>query len=147
MWLSGVFDRHPKLKVLIAHAGGTVPFLSGRIDSCVQHERHFPENENGARGPKRELKQVMRENVWLDAVVYSSAGVKAAVDVVDKDRVLFGTDHPFFPPLEDGVEEWVSVETNVEAVTEAFGPDEEGAKAVLGKTAIELLRLDDSEAG
>ena len=142
MWLCGVFDRHPRLKVLIAHAGGTVPFLSGRVDSCVQHERHFPENADGKRGPKRGLRDVLRENVWLDAVVYSSAGVKAAVDVVGKDRVLFGTDHPFFPPLEEGAEEWLSVGTNIEAVKEAFGEDEGGARAVLGKTAIELLGLD-----
>ncbi|KAF6231497.1 hypothetical protein HO173_010249 [Letharia columbiana] len=142
MWLSGVFDRHPKLKVLIAHAGGTVPFLSGRINSCVQHERHFPENEGGGRGPKRGLKEVLRENVWLDAVVYSPTGVRAAVEVVGKDRVLFGTDHPFFPPLDEGKEEWMSVETNIQAVKDAFGEDKQGATKVLGGNAIELLGLD-----
>lgn len=142
MWLSGVFDRHPKLNVLIAHAGGTVPFLSGRINSCVQHERHFPGNEGGGRGPKRDLKEVLRENIWLDAVVYSSPGVKAAVEVVGKDRVLFGTDHPFFPPLEEGKEEWMSVETNVQAVKEAFGDDKHGVTKVLGGNAIELLGLE-----
>lgn len=147
MWLCGVFDRHPKLKVLIAHAGGTVPFLSGRIDSCVQHERHFADDEGGGRGPKRGLKEVLKENIWLDAVVYSSSGVRAAVEVAGKDRVLFGTDHPFFPPLEEEAEEWMSVGTNVEAVKGAFGEDEEGARAVLGKTAIELLGLNLSDAG
>lgn len=147
MWLSGVFDQYPKLKVLIAHAGGTVPFLSGRIDSCVQHERHFLEHEGGRRGPRRGLEEVLRENVWLDAVVYSSAGVKAAVDVVGKDRVLFGTDHPFFPPLfEDGVQEWMSVGTNVKAIKAAFVDDEEGARGVLGKNAIDLLGLNISSA-
>ena len=147
MWLSGVFDRHPGLKVLIAHAGGTVPFLSGRIDSCVQHERHFSENEGGGRGPQRGLKDVLRENIWLDAVVYSPTGVKAAVDVVGKDRVLFGTDHPFFPPLEEGQETWMSVNTNVQAVKEAFGDDEQGIAKVLGRNAIELLGLDTSKHG
>ena len=142
MWLSGVFDRHPALKVLIAHAGGTVPFLSGRINSCVQHERHFPENEGGGRGPKRRLSEVLRENVWLDAVVYSPAGVRAAVEMVGKDRVLFGTDHPFFPPLEEGKEEWMSVKTNVQAVKEALGDDEQSVKRGLGGNAIELLGLD-----
>ena len=147
MWLSGVFDRHPKLKVLIAHAGGTVLFLSGRIDSCVQHERHFPENEGGGRGPKRSLNEVLRENVWLDAVVYSPTGVRAAVEVVGKDRVLFGTDHPFFPPLEEGKEEWISVETNVQAVKDAFADDEQGVTKVLGGNAIKLLGLDVANGG
>ena len=148
MWLSGVFDRHPKLKVLIAHAGGTVPFLSGRINSCVQHERHFPENEGGGRGPRRSLNEVLRENVWLDAVVYSSTGIRAAVEVVGKDRVLFGTDHPFFPPLEERKEEWMSVKTNIQAVKEAFGnDDEQGITKVLGGNAIELLGLDVAGCG
>ena len=33
--LSGAFDRHPKLRLLLAHSGGTLPFLAGRLDSCV----------------------------------------------------------------------------------------------------------------
>ena len=147
MWLCGVFDRHVGLKVLVAHAGGTVPFLAGRIESCVRHERHFlPEHGDGdgggGRGPKRGLKAVLRENVWLDAVVYSAAGVEAAVRVVGKERVLFGTDHPFFPPLEQGAEEWRSVGTNVDGVREAFAEHEYGARGVLGRNAVQLLGLD-----
>ena len=85
---------------------------------------------------------MLRENVWLDAVVYAAAGVEAAVAVVGKERVLFGTDHPFFPPLEESGEEWLSVGTNVEAVREAFGEDEEGAIGVFGRNAVELLGLE-----
>jgi len=48
--LSGAFDRHPNLKFLLAHAGGTLPFLSGRLDSCVEHEReHEHEHEHKLR--------------------------------------------------------------------------------------------------
>jgi aminocarboxymuconate-semialdehyde decarboxylase len=36
--LSGVFDRHKDLKLLLAHSGGTLPFLAGRLDSCVEHD-------------------------------------------------------------------------------------------------------------
>ena len=109
MFLSGVFDRHPSLKVLIAHAGGAIPFLAGRINSCIEHERQY-HNAAGERiaGPKSSLQEVLRRNVWLDAVTYSSSGVRAAVDLVGKERVLFGTDHPFFPPLQAGTTEWTS---------------------------------------
>ncbi|KAL8926632.1 MAG: hypothetical protein Q9172_001707 [Xanthocarpia lactea] len=137
MWLSGVFDRLPRLKVLIAHAGGTIPFLTGRIESCVQHERHFPAHEHGARGPKRDLRTVLRENVWLDAVVYSESSVKAAVELVGNERVLFGTDHPFFPPLDERGEEWSSVRTNVVAVAG------DGARnMIMGWNAVKLLDLE-----
>ena len=139
MFLSGVFDRYPRLKVLIAHAGGTIPFLAGRVESCVQHERAFPpfttNDVKERRGPKRSLEEVLRENVWLDAVVYGETGVRAAEEVVGKGRVLFGTDHPFFPPLEEGGERrWKSVDTNVTAV----GGDE----GVMGRNAVKLLGLE-----
>ena len=121
MYLSGVFDRFPRLKILLAHAGGAIPFLGGRVESCVQHERQFRDPHAQIRAPLRGLAEVLRTNVWLDAVTYSTAGVKAAVDVVGVDKVLFGTDHPFFPPLDRTVmQEWDSVTTNVHAVKGAY---------------------------
>ncbi|KAL9611959.1 MAG: hypothetical protein Q9204_008986 [Flavoplaca sp. TL-2023a] len=137
MWLSGVFDRFPTLKILIAHAGGTLPFISGRIESCVQHERSFePNGDGGKRGPKRDLRTVFRENVWLDAVVYSERSLKAAIDLVGKEKVMFGTDHPFFPPLEEGAEKWTSVETNLTAVAGTEAKD-----MAMGENAVVLLGL------
>lgn len=102
--------------------------------------------------------EVLRRNVWLDGVVYHKVGVEAAVGVVGKERVLWGSDHPFFPPVgkggegvgeevgkegdEEGGEQWLSVTMNVDAVREAFGDDVEGAEGVLGGNAVGLLALD-----
>ena len=145
MWLSGVFDRYPKLKLLIAHSGGTIPFLAGRIDSCVQHERHFSEHVDPQgekrRGPERSLDQVLKDNIYLDAVVYSETSIRAAVEKVGVEKVLFGTDHPFFPPLEEGEQKWKSVFTNLDAVKGA--KDGAGTGAILGKNAVELLGLEE----
>ena len=142
MYLSGVFDRFPKLKILIAHAGGAIPFLGGRVESCVQHERFFHNPAEGALGrPKRGLAEILRTNVWLDAVTYSTAGVKAAVDVVGLDRVLFGTDHPFFPPLEKTVmQNWESVETNVQAIRGAYPKDDKSYDKIVAGNARELFK-------
>lgn len=85
MYLSGVFDRFPKLKVLLAHSGGTLPFLAGRIESCVGHDNHFTAGE-GRRG----LWDVLKTNIYLDAVIYSEVGLGAAVEASGRDRVLFG---------------------------------------------------------
>ncbi|MCJ1389465.1 hypothetical protein MMC18_002322 [Xylographa bjoerkii] len=140
MFLAGVFDRFPRLKVLLAHAGGAVPFLAGRVESCVRHER-----VGGQGRGKRDVWAVLRRNVWLDGVVYSKVGLRAAVEAVGRDRVLWGTDHPFFPPVGDEEEdggEWLSVRMNVEAVREAFKGDEAGAEGVLGGNAVRLLELD-----
>lgn len=91
MLLSGVFDRFPRLKILLAHSGGTLPFLAGRIESCIHHERKFVANGGNVSGPQRSVWDVLQTNIYLDAVVYGTAGLKAAVTAAGgADRLMFG---------------------------------------------------------
>lgn len=90
MILAGVFDRFPGLRILLAHSGGTLPFLAGRIESCIQHERRFIANGGDLPGPRRSVWDVLKTNIYLDAVVYGAAGLKAAVAAAGSDRLLFG---------------------------------------------------------
>ena len=90
MFLSGVFDRFPDLQVLLAHSGGTLPFLAGRIESCIAHDGHLK-----GKGFKRDLWEVLEKNIFLDAVVYSSEGVKAAIDASGPHKLMFGMLKPF----------------------------------------------------
>ncbi|RAK99456.1 amidohydrolase family protein [Aspergillus ibericus CBS 121593] len=142
MFLAGVFDRFPRLKILLAHSGGTLPFLAGRIESCIVHERKFIANGGDVPGPQRSVWDVLNTNIYLDAVVYGTAGLKAAVTAAGgTDRLLFGTDHPFFPPLGDDEEEWPSVTTNYKAIHAAFDTDGDAAAGVLGGNAARILDL------
>jgi predicted TIM-barrel fold metal-dependent hydrolase len=144
--LSGAFDKVPELKMILAHSGGTLPFLAGRIESCILHDSHLL--ASGRLTPaRRTVWDILKTNIYLDAVVYSEVGLKAAVEASGKDRVMFGTDHPFFPPLEgdrgfEGSErgQWRSVVENVRAVTRAMDSDEEVA-GVMGGNAVEVLGL------
>jgi predicted TIM-barrel fold metal-dependent hydrolase len=88
MYLSGVFDRFPKLQVLLAHSGGTLPFLAGRIESCIEHDAHFIHAVK--EGKRKSIWDTLKQNIWLDAVVYSQAGLKAAVEASGADRIMFG---------------------------------------------------------
>ena len=92
MLLSGVWDRFQSLNVLLAHSGGTLPFLAGRIESCIQHDGHLVK-EGKVKG-RRTVWDVLEQNVYLDAVIYSDVGLKAAADASRADRVLFGEYHP-----------------------------------------------------
>lgn len=146
MFLAGVFDAVPDLTMILAHSGGTLPFLAGRIESCIQHDGHLvAQGRAGAGVKRRTLWDVLRTQIYLDAVVYSSVGLKAAVEAAGGggDRLMFGTDHPFFPPVggEDEDGEWESVGLNVEAVREGMQTDEQ-VKAVMGGNAIRVLRLE-----
>ena len=52
-----------------------------------------------------------------------------------------GTDHPFFPPLEEDETEWLSVTLNSKAVKKTFGDDPKTAQAIMGDNAVRILRL------
>ncbi|KAJ9638769.1 hypothetical protein H2199_006629 [Coniosporium tulheliwenetii] len=125
--------------VLIAHSGGTLPFLAGRIESCILHDGHLA--KEGKLEGRRSVWDVLKRNIYLDAVIYSGVGLKAAIAASGRDRLMFGTDNPFFPPL-GGETEWLSVKTNYQAIAGAFGEDADGAEDVLGGNAVRMLRLD-----
>lgn len=90
MLLSRVFDSFPRLQILLAHSGGTLPFLAGRIESCIVHERKFVQNGGDVPGPQRSIWDVLKTNIFLDAVVYGTPGLKAAVAAGGTDRLMFG---------------------------------------------------------
>ncbi|SMQ47606.1 unnamed protein product [Zymoseptoria tritici ST99CH_3D7] len=142
MLLSGVFDRFPKLKCLLAHSGGTLPFLAGRIESCIAHDAHL--KKEGKLEHRRELWDILRTNIYLDAVIYSELGLNAALDASGGDRIMFGTDHPFFPPLEedDHDREWPSVTSNLAAMINTFGEDEAGGIDLMGGNALRVLGIE-----
>ncbi|KAJ4983755.1 amidohydrolase [Stagonosporopsis vannaccii] len=141
MLLSGVWDRHTGLNVLLAHSGGTLPFLAGRIESCILHDGHL--KAHGKTENRRDVWEVLKTNIYLDAVIYSEVGLNAAVEASGADRLLFGTDHPFFPPLEADAKEWHSVNANYGAISKAFTGSDEKAQGVLGGNAVRILRLEE----
>jgi aminocarboxymuconate-semialdehyde decarboxylase len=136
MILSGVFAQHKELRVLLAHAGGALPFLAGRLQSCVEHDAHLM--HEGESAAAVDVWQAFRDNIYLDAVTYSAASLKAAVETVGAGKVMFGTDHPFFPPLDGGQQKWASVTSNLIA---AEGLNDEDRSRVLGGNAIETFNL------
>lgn len=134
--LAGVMDKTPELKLLLAHTGGTLPFLAGRLDSCVKHDPHMEGKLQHA--PSEYLKRM-----YYDSIAYHEPTLACAQDFVGLDRLMFGTDHPFFPPpgvAPEGIDvvEWPSTVANQVV---ALGMGEDVANAVLRDNAIRLLNL------
>lgn len=86
MILCGVFDRFQSLNVLLAHSGGTLPFLAGRIESCIAHDAHL-EKQDPNEG-RRDVWDILRKNIYLDAVIYADVGLKAAIEASGSDRYV-----------------------------------------------------------
>lgn len=92
MITSGALDKMPKLKLLVAHAGAALPSLIGRLDSCVQHDAHICDRLEHA--PTDYLKRM-----YFDAISYSTPAMEHLIKLVGHERIMFGTDNPFFPPM------------------------------------------------
>jgi len=83
--VSGTMARHPGLRILLAHGGGAIVSLAGRI-------RHGQE-AIAAAGPAPADAIVAR--FLFDTVTHDARLLRALVDAVGPDRVLLGSDHPF----------------------------------------------------
>jgi predicted TIM-barrel fold metal-dependent hydrolase len=86
--LGGVLERHPDLVLILAHGGGTLPYLAGRLDACTQVDG------NAQRNLKRPFSEYLKL-LYYDALLYQAASVECAQALVGSDRLIFGTDHPF----------------------------------------------------
>jgi aminocarboxymuconate-semialdehyde decarboxylase len=123
MVLAGVMERHPDLKVLLAHGGGAILTLRGRL-------RHGHEVVAAAGGWLSEPVDVSIRRFLFDTVVHDPALLRALVDTVGADRVLLGSDYPF------DMADAHPVET-----VRAAGLSEEDEAAVLSGNAERLLAL------
>ena len=83
MVLQGVVDDHPSLKVVLAHGGGAVTSLRGRL----AHHQRFAE-------PGRDVLGALRR-FHYDTVVFDAGVLRALVDFVGAEHVLLGSDYPF----------------------------------------------------
>ncbi len=88
MVMAGVMERHPHLRVLLAHGGGAVLALRGRL----AHAHGF-QPQAGSRlveSPEESLRRF-----HYDTVTHDAGLLRALVEFAGSERVLLGSDYPF----------------------------------------------------
>jgi predicted TIM-barrel fold metal-dependent hydrolase len=86
---AGVFDRFPKLKIIIGHMGENLPFSIARADSV------FGLRPNAL---KKRVADYFHENFYVTTSGYFTLPpFLCALEVVGADRLLFAIDFPFAP--------------------------------------------------
>jgi len=93
MIFEGVFDRHPALQLLLAHGGGNLIFLKGRLNSAYDAtgwEADPYYRRNLSKPPGEYFRQI-----FFDTCSLSAESVDFTIQVAGADRVMFGTDYPF----------------------------------------------------
>ena len=78
--LSDLFKDFPKLRLIIPHGGGAIPFHWGRF-------RGLALNNN-----KPELNEIMANNIFFDTCVYHQPGIDLLTSVVPVDNILFASE-------------------------------------------------------
>lgn len=87
MILGGVFDRYPRLQVVIGHLGEGIPFMLPRLD------RNLPKE---ATKLERSLAEYLRNNVHYTFGGFNfPATFQNLIQEVGVDRIMFSVDHPF----------------------------------------------------
>ena len=87
----GVMDRHPKLKLGVAHGGGFMAFYPGRWDKAWQRQK-TAKTASHKLAPSAYLKRF-----FYDTVVFDRLQLEHLVARMGANRVLLGSDYPWVP--------------------------------------------------
>jgi 5-carboxyvanillate decarboxylase len=93
--IAGVFDRFPKLTMVIGHLGEAIPFWLYRLD--YMHRAGVVSQRYESMKPlKRTISEYMKENVYItNSGVAWEPGIKFCQQVLGVDRVLYAMDYPY----------------------------------------------------
>jgi aminocarboxymuconate-semialdehyde decarboxylase len=89
----GVFDRHPRLRVCGAHAGGYLPSYVMRTDVACEVRN------NAKCANKKTPREYLRSQILIDTMVFSDEGLRHLVAEVGVGQIVYGTDNPFNWPV------------------------------------------------
>lgn len=92
----GVLDRHPRLKIVMAEAGlAWVPSMIQGLDIWYQRTRDGRRltGEKPISLPKLLPREYFHRQIWI-SFVDDPLGVKMVGNVLDADKVMFGSDYP-----------------------------------------------------
>ena len=84
----GVMDRHPKLKVVLPHAGGFLAHYWARMDHA---HRARPDCRTVIKKPPSSYLKKM----YFDTIAFDARMLRQMVDQYGADHVLLGTDYPY----------------------------------------------------
>jgi len=123
MIMTGVMESRPALKVLLAHGGGAILSLRGRL-------RHAHAFQPQAKARLQESPEDSLRRFYFDTVVHGVDVLRDLVDFAGVDHVVVGSDYPFDMGVERPAE-----------IVRSLGLAPADEQAVLSGNAARLLGL------
>ncbi len=127
MLYAGTFRRYPNVRLVVAHCGGALPALSGRL-MLLGNENWVP-NPNGTT--HTEMRQYLRR-LYLDTAATMPANLPAALTMTTADHIVYGSDCGV-PCTTDA-----TMDANLLAMLASPGLTEEEKRAI-GRNALRLF--------
>jgi aminocarboxymuconate-semialdehyde decarboxylase len=137
MVFSGLFDRHPDIKIITHHGGGMIPFFEGRVGyGWDQLGKRTSDVDYGAllRSMKKRPIDYFRSFLADTAMFGALGGTRCSIDFFGVDNVFFASDMPFEPTPGLYVRETIRVIENL-------GLTVEQKDRIYRKNAERLLNL------
>lgn len=125
LMVNGVFDRHPKLNIIIGHLGEILSFWAWRIDHRMKREHSLKTLKC-----KRYVSDYLKQNFYITTSgYYDTPSLQHCVANLGIDKIMFSVDYPY----EDSVEtsQWL----------DTIPYSEEEKKMIAYTTAAKLLNL------
>ncbi len=134
LMLGGVLERHPKLRIILAHGAGSLPYILGRIEHGYNCRPDLCATAS-SKSPKEYI-----GNIWCDSITHDPDALRFLVQKMGADRVVFGTDYPF--PLGEvtGSAPGISPGHTIDSIPiDDSVITEEVRQKIFGQNAVDLL--------
>src|SRR5262249_3831045 len=98
---SGLFDRHPNLRIITHHLGGMIPYFDGRVGPGMEGLGARTSDQDYSKilsSLKRPHMDYLRE-FYADTAMFAGGvhALRCGLDFFGADRVVFATDTPLGP--------------------------------------------------
>tara|TARA_B100001750_G_C15226696_1_gene456063 strand:- start:108 stop:671 length:564 start_codon:yes stop_codon:yes gene_type:complete len=137
--MSGIFDRHPDIKIITHHLGGMIPYFEGRVGPGLDQLglRSDDPTDTEALSKLQKRPYDYFRMFYADTAVFGSIpATECGLAFFGSDRVLFASDAPFDPEKGSGyIRETIRVIDNLPTSIEDRHKIYEG-------NARRLLKLD-----
>ena len=122
---NGVMERHPELKIVLAHGGGYLPAYAARMDHAYHARADV--RDGLPQPPTTYLKRFS-----LDTMVFADNQLRFLIENYGASQIVLGTDYPFDMGENDPLG----------LISRAAGDDRELVEAIGGRNAARLLGLE-----
>jgi predicted TIM-barrel fold metal-dependent hydrolase len=93
MLYNGIYERYPGIRFIVAHLGGTIPFVSWRLQ-LFEHSARAEFQDFRKRCP-RPVREYLAGLYYEIAVACAPGNLQDVLSYVPIEHLLFGTDYPF----------------------------------------------------